>query len=91
MYQINLVQGLKSFEKLLHQQGFVICQHTGQKITQLEDLVAVHLEVEEKDLFVILPVHKDNAKTFLHTIQMTFPEGLPSIEDSEPLDYHWRE
>jgi len=91
MYQRNLVLGLKCFEKLLHQQGFVICQHTGQKITQLEDLVAVHLAVEEKDQFVILPVHKENANTFLQTMHSTFSEGLPSIEDNESLDYHWRE
>lgn len=90
MNQINQILGLKSFEQLLLQKGFVFCQQTGQKITQLEDLVAVHLAVGE-DQFVIFPVHKENANTFIQTMLKTFPKGLPSIEENEPLKYHCRE
>lgn len=90
MNQISHVLGLISFEKLLLQKGFVICQQTGQKITQVEDLTAVHLAVGE-DQFVILPVHKDNANTFLQTMLTTFSDGQPSLEEKEPLEYHWRE
>ncbi len=90
MTHINQVLGLKSFEKLLHQKGFLICQQTGEKITQEDDLVAVHLTVGDKEC-VILPVHKENANTFLQTMIMTFSDGPPSLEESESLEYHWRE
>lgn len=89
MNQINHVLSIKSLENLLLQKGYVICQQTGQKITQVEDLVAVHLDVGD-DQFVILPVHKENAKIFLQTMSTTFSDRIPSLEE-EPFEYNWRE
>lgn len=90
MSHLNQVLGLKSFEKLLYQKGFVICQQTGQKITQEEDLVAVHLTIGESEC-VIVPVHKDYANSFLQKMMKTFSAGPPLIEENEPLEYLWRE
>lgn len=89
MNKTSQILGLKSFEKLLLQKGFVICQQTGQKITQVEDLVAVHLACGV-DQFVILPVHKENANTFLQTMLTTF-SGVLSLKEEEPFEYRWRE
>lgn len=90
MSHMNLVLGFKSLEKLLHEKGFLICQQTGKKITQEDDLIAIHLTIDGNEC-MILPVHKDNADIFLHTLIKTFSDGPPSLEEKEPLKYRWRE
>jgi hypothetical protein len=90
MNQETHVLGLKSLEKLLLQQGFVICHKTGQRITQMEDLAAVHLGVGE-DQFIFFPVHIDNAKELLKTMIKTFSGGLPALEEKESEDFCWRD
>lgn len=84
------VLGMKCLEKLLHQEGYVICQATGQKITEVDDLASVHLGFGE-DSLILLPVHKEHAKTLLQTLLKTFSSGLPSLEEKKPLEFHWRE
>jgi hypothetical protein len=90
MSRINPVLGLKSLEKLLHEKGFLICQQTGEKITQEDNLVAVHLTVDGNEC-VILPVHKDNANIFLQTMIMSFLDGPPTIDEDDSLEYKWHE
>jgi hypothetical protein len=90
MNQVPHIIGLKSLEKLLMHSEYVICQQTGQKITRVDDLATVHLEVGEEQ-YIILPVHKESAKNLLKTMLDTFSKGLPSCEDKEPLEFQWRD
>ena len=90
MNPVSQVLGFKSIEKLLLDQGFVICEETGQKITRTEDLATVHLAIGEGQ-YVVLPVHKDHAKALLQTICHSFSSGVPSLEDKEAFEFRWRE
>lgn len=58
------IQGFQRLEALFNQEGYLICQATGNKIYAVEDVVALFIPLcGSKDQ--VIAVHRDHAKTFM--------------------------
>lgn len=58
------ILGLQRIEALFNQNGYLICQYTGKRIYDFNELVAIFIPLST-DRDHVMAVHRDHATTFL--------------------------
>ena len=60
------ILGLQRIEALFNQNGYLICQCTGERIYDFDEIVAVFIPLSsERDR--VMAVHRDHATTFIQS------------------------
>lgn len=66
----NRIRGMKRLEALFNQTGYLICQSTGRRIYDFDEVVAVFLPLSpENDQ--VMAVHSDHATAFIMNCLLT--------------------
>jgi len=58
------ILGMKRLEALFNQNGYLICQSSGEKIYDFDEIVAIFMPLSSS-IDQVMAVHSDHAKTFL--------------------------
>ena len=70
------ILGMQKLEALFNQKGYLICQSTGERIYNFDEIVAIFLPLSpERDQ--VMAVHSDRAKAFIQSCLLTF--APPSV------------
>ncbi len=60
------IQGMLRLEEIFNQNGYLVCQSTGKRIYDFEEVVAVFIPLNSTS-DQIMAVHRDHAKLFLQS------------------------
>lgn len=64
------ILGMQRLEAIFNQNGYVICQSTGERIYNLEEIVAVFIPLSTST-DQVMAVHCDYAPSFVHKCLLT--------------------
>jgi len=66
----NRIRGMQRLEALFNQTGYLICQSTGKRIYDFDEIVAIFIPLSnERDQ--VMAVHSDHATAFIKSCLLT--------------------
>ncbi|MGI6119146.1 MAG: hypothetical protein ACOYIB_00970 [Desulfosporosinus sp.] len=66
----NRIRGVQRLEALFNQKGYLICQATGKKIVNFDEVVTIFIPLSPST-DQVMAVHSDHAKAFIQSCLMT--------------------
>jgi len=67
------ILGMQRIEALFKQNGYIVCQCTGEKIYELDEIVTIFMPISP-DLDQVMAVHSDHATAFIQSCLSTLYE-----------------
>ncbi len=77
---IDHISAMQKLEHILNEQCYIICQHSGVKILDLEDVSAMFIPVNKTD-HLIITVHQNSAKDFLKIARGIYSKTKIALEN----------